>query len=159
MRNAITYSLLIAASCIGAMSHAATYYKWIDPNGVPHYSQYAPTQGVDLKKVQVINTREMAMASAGGNSNANNGVPASPVGATQTAEQRRIAELEAQNKAQQKEQDKERCKTLQANLQNMNAGGRVYEMAQNGERKYLDGREIELRRQQIQQAINQYCKG
>ena len=99
------------------------------------------------------------MASAGGNSNANNGVPASPVGATQTAEQRRIAELEAQNKAQQKEQDKERCKTLQANLQNMNAGGRVYEMAQNGERKYLDGREIELRRQQIQQAINQYCKG
>lgn len=159
MHQTITRMLLLAVSLIGMTTHAATYYKWTDPNGVPHYSQYAPTQGVDLKKVQVINTREMAMPSSSGNTNTNNTAASGAPETSQTPEQRRIAELEAQNKAQQKEQDKERCKTLQANLQNMNAGGRVYEMAQNGERKYLDGREIELRRQQIQQAINQYCKG
>lgn len=159
MRQAITRTILIAASFLAAISQAATYYKWIDPNGVPHYSQYAPTQGVDLRKVQVVNTRELAMASAGSNTRGNAEMPASAPAANQTPEQKRIAELEAQSKAQKQQQDQERCKTLQANLQNMDAGGRVYEMAPNGERKYLDGREIELRRQQIQQAINQYCKG
>lgn len=31
-------------------------------------------------------------------------------------------------------------------------------MDNKGERKYLDGREIELRRQQVAQTVSQYCK-
>ena len=73
-------------------------------------------------------------------------------------EQQRIAELETQNKLQQQQQDQERCKSLQNNLANLNVGGRVFEMDANGERKYLDSREIELRRDKVAQALKQYCK-
>ena len=45
------------------------------------------------------------------------------------------------------------------NLTNLNVGGRIYEMDANGKRQYLDGREIELKRERVQQAINQYCNG
>lgn len=145
------YLSLILLSFATLTTNAATYYRWVDANGTPHYSQYAPTNGVDLRKVEVVNARYLGPATqpAGGD----NGQPV-----YLNPEQQRIAELEAQNKAQQQEQDKERCKALQNNLSNLNAGGRIYEMDPSGERKYLDGRAIELKRQQAQQAINQFCK-
>lgn len=146
-------ALVLTVFSIGL--NAATYYKWTDGNGVPHYSQYAPTNGVDLKKVQVINTRELGSPAATSATAGANGGPASTA---MNPEQKRIAELEAQNKAQQKLQDQERCKSLQNTLANLNVGGRVYEMDNKGERKYLDGREIELKRQTVSKAISQYCK-
>ncbi len=153
MRKPFT-AIILMMTAVGL--NAATYYKWTDSNGVPHYSQFAPTNGVDLKKVQVINTRELGSPAATATASTNaTGTAAS---ATMSPEQKRIAELEAQNKAQQQQQDKERCKALQNNLSNLNVGGRVYEMDNKGERKYLDGREIELRRQKVAQAISQYCK-
>lgn len=146
-------ALVLTVFSIGL--NAATYYKWTDSNGVPHYSQYAPTNGVDLKKVQVINTRELGSPATTSATAGTNGAPASTA---MNPEQKRIAELEAQNKAQQKMQDQERCKSLQNTLANLNVGGRVYEMDSKGERKYLDGREIELKRQTVSKAISQYCK-
>ena len=153
MRKSFT-AILLMMTAVGL--NAATYYKWTDSNGVPHYSQFAPTNGVDLKKVQVINTRELGSPAATATATSTNGTAAAS--APMNPEQKRIAELEAQNKAQQQQQDKERCKALQNNLSNLNVGGRVYEMDNKGERKYLDGREIELRRQKVAQAISQYCK-
>lgn len=147
---------LALLSLVTAVASAATYYKWTDPNGVPHYSQYAPTNGVNLKKVQVINTRELGPATSAAATASTSGQ--STASATMTPEQQRIAELEAQKKDSDKAQTQERCKSLQTNLSNLNVGGRVYEMDDKGERKYLDGREIELKRQKVQQAINQYCK-
>lgn len=128
--------------------NAATYYKWTDSNGVPHYSQHPPTNGVNLKKVQVINTRELGVPST---------TPTATTAAVLSPEQQKIAQLEAQNKAQQLQQDQERCKSLQNNLSNLNVGGRVFEMDDKGERKYLDSREIELRRERVAQALKQYC--
>lgn len=154
---------LLLLSCILspvliAMSHAATYYKWTDKNGVPHYSQYAPTNGVNLRNVQVINTRELGPSSSTPATAANAKSVASGTSPTLTPEQKRNAELEAQNQQLKKQQDAERCKSLQNTLANLNQGGRIYEMDGKGERKYLDGREIELRRQQVAQTVNQYCK-
>lgn len=144
--------------CLFMNSHAATYFKWTDKNGVPHYSQYAPTNGVNLRNVQVINTRELGPSSSAAATASNAKGAASTVSPTQTPEQQRIAELQAQNQQLKKQQDAERCKALQNTLTNLNQGGRVYEMDNKGERKYLDGREIELRRQQVAQTVNQYCK-
>ena len=146
-------SLLLAPMFV-TPSNAATYFKWTDKNGVPHYSQYAPTNGVNLHKVQVVNTREL-----GPSSSAAAAVPnASSAAPTQNPDQKRNAELESRNKLLKKQQDQEHFKSLQNNLANLNVGGRVYEMDDKGERKYLDGREIELRRGKVAQAINQYCK-
>lgn len=54
---------LMLSPFVMASSNAATYYKWTDKNGVPHYSQYAPTNGVNLRQVQVVNTRELGPSS------------------------------------------------------------------------------------------------
>ena len=149
---------LMLSPFVMASSNAATYYKWTDKNGVPHYSQYAPTNGVNLRQVQVVNTRELGPSSRAPATAGNSTGAASGASPTLTADQKRAAELEAQNQQLKKQQDAERCKSLQNTLANLNQGGRVYEMDDKGERKYLDGREIELRRQQVAQTVSQYCK-
>lgn len=149
---------LMLSPFVMTSSNAATYYKWTDKNGVPHYSQYAPTNGVNLRQVQVVNTRELGPSSSAPATAGNTKGAASGVSPTLTADQKRTAELEAQNQQLKKQQDAERCKALKSTLANLNQGGRVYEMDNKGERKYLDGREIELRRQQVAQTVSQYCK-
>lgn len=148
--------LLLATAQIG---QTVTIYKWIQPNGTPRYSQNPPTNGVNLKKVQVLELRNSGgLANPGQMAGSTTANPNAAAEASMTPEQKRIKELEAQNKAQTEQQTQERCKSLQNNLQNLNAGGRVYETDSNGERKYLDNREMELRKQKIAEAVQQYCK-
>lgn len=158
--------LLLSLVTVSLSSQAITLYKWTDPNGTPHFSDVAPTNGVNLKKVQVIEMRTDGRVADAGKLGANSatgatgtapspvatgGTPASATAGTPSPEQARIKELETQ-------QLKERCQSLQNNLQNLNAGGRVYEMDAQGQRKYLDDREMELRKQKVADAISQYCK-
>jgi len=89
---------LMLSPFVMASSNAATYYKWTDKNGVPHYSQYAPTNGVNLRQVQVINTRELGPSSRAPATAGNSTGAASGVSPTLTADQKRAAELEAQSK-------------------------------------------------------------
>ena len=77
--------------------------------------------------------------------------------APQSAEEQRVAQLEARIKEQEAQANAQRCQSLRNNLTNLNVGGRIYEMDANGKRQYLDGREIELKRERVQQAITQYC--
>lgn len=153
--------LLLSLATVSISSQAITLYKWTDANGTPHFSDVAPTNGVNLKNVQVIEMRtdgrvadagKMAQTSAPAATGVAPSSAAASAGAgTPSPEQARIKELEDQ-------QIKERCKSLQNNLQNLNAGGRVYEMDAQGQRKYLDDREMELRKQKVAEAISQYCK-
>ncbi|ELA08229.1 hypothetical protein MOMA_06696 [Moraxella macacae 0408225] len=144
--------LILSITALNTHANNEYYYGWTDASGTSHYTQYHPSNGVDANKVKEYSYRNNFHSVAPVATQANNSTQAL------TPEQQRIAELEAKNKAQQAEQDKERCKSLQNKLSNLQAGGRVYEMSDKGERKYLDGREIELKRQETQQAINQYCK-
>ncbi|MFP3354629.1 hypothetical protein R0K04_25080, partial [Pseudoalteromonas sp. SIMBA_153] len=73
----------------------------------------------------------------------------------QTAEEQRVAALEARIKEQEAQANAQRCQSLRNNLTNLKVGGRIYEMDANGKRQYLDGREIELKRERVQQAITQ----
>ncbi|MGI9339100.1 MAG: DUF4124 domain-containing protein, partial [Psychrobacter sp.] len=73
------------------------------------------------------------------------------------AEAQRVAQLEARIKEQEANANAQRCQSLRNNLTNLNVGGRIYEMDASGNREYLDSREIELKRERVQQAISQYC--
>lgn len=151
--------LFLAATAIGVMSlvnqsQAIQVYKSIGSFGEVKYSQYPPQNG---KKVEVLEFRSNGtQASAGqfaGKTDANQ-PPAAP-----SAENQRVAELEARIKDQEANANAQRCQSLRNNLTNLNVGGRIYEMDANGNRKYLDSREIELKRERVQQAITQYCSG
>lgn len=145
---------IIFLSFITLTANAITYYKWVDTNGVPHYSDTAPTNGVNLNKVEVINSRNFAAPTPYAPTTVATPTTNNANTTAQTPEQKRIAELEAQKKAD----DQSRCKSLQDSLKNLDMGGRAYEIDDKGQRKYLDNREVELKRQTVQQAINQYCK-
>ncbi|AOY44864.1 MULTISPECIES: hypothetical protein [Psychrobacter] len=135
-------------------SQAIQVYKSIGAYGEVKYSQHAPQNG---KNVELIEFRSDGRQNNAGQmagktdpSQSNN---------TQTAEEQRVAALEARIKEQEAQANAQRCQSLRNNLTNLNVGGRIYEMDANGKRQYLDGREIELKRERVQQAIDQYCSG
>ncbi len=159
MTNMATKLLIgLTTTCVLALSmntsQAVQVYKSIGAHGEVKYSQHAPQ---NARNVEVIEFR-----SDGRQNNA--GQMAGKTDANQSAgtpnpEDQRVAELEARIKDQEAQANAQRCQSLRNNLTNLNVGGRIYEMDANGKRQYLDGREIELKRERVQQAIGQYCKG
>ncbi|AMN66826.1 DUF4124 domain-containing protein [Psychrobacter sp. P11G5] len=148
----------VATTCLLALSmnssHAIQVYKSIGAHGEVKYSQHAPQ---NARNIEVIEFRsDGRQANAGqmaGKTDVNQNSGA------QNAEEQRVAQLEARIKDQEAQANAQRCQSLRNNLTNLNVGGRIYEMDANGKRQYLDGREIELKRERVQQAIGQYCKG
>ncbi|MDO5768225.1 MAG: DUF4124 domain-containing protein [Psychrobacter sp.] len=133
---------------------AIEVYKSIGAHGEVKYSQHKPR---DAKNVEVIEFR-----SDGRQNNAGQMAGKTDPNQQQnapSAEEQRVAQLEARLKDQEQQANAQRCQTLRNNLTNLNVGGRIYEMDANGNRKYLDGREIELKRERMQKAIDQYCSG
>ncbi|MGP5193068.1 DUF4124 domain-containing protein [Psychrobacter celer] len=150
--------LLVSASMAGMLmlsmsaSHAIQVYKSIGAHGEVKYSQHAPQNG---KNVELIEFRSDGRQNNPGEMAGK--TDASQSSNAQTAEQQRVAQLEARIKEQEAQANAQRCQSLRNNLTNLNVGGRIYEMDANGKRQYLDGREIELKRERVQQAIDQYC--
>ena len=155
---ATTAKWLTSTTCMLMLSmnasQAIQVYKSIGAHGEVKYSQHAPQNG---KNVELIEFRSDGRQNNAGQmagktdpSQSNN---------TQTAEEQRVAALEARIKEQEAQANAQRCQSLRNNLTNLNVGGRIYEMDADGKRQYLDGREIELKRERVQQAIDQYCSG
>ena len=134
-------------------SHAIQVYKSIGAHGEVKYSQHAPQNGRNIEVIEFRSDgRQSNAGQLAGKTEANQAAPPS-------AEEQRVAQLEARIKEQEAQANAQRCQSLRNNLTNLNVGGRIYEMDANGKRQYLDGREIELKRERVQQAINQYCNG
>ncbi|MGP5069088.1 DUF4124 domain-containing protein [Psychrobacter faecalis] len=114
-------------------SHAIQVYKSIGAHGEVKYSQHAPQS----------DGRQSNAGQLAGKTEANQAAP-------QSAEEQRVAQLEARIKEQEAQANAQRCQSLRNNLTNLNVGGRIYEMDTNGKRQYLDGREIELKRERVQ---------
>ncbi len=148
--------LLISTACMLMMSmntsQAIQVYKSIGAHGEVKYSQHAPQNGKNVELIEFRSDgRQNNAGQMAGKTEANQDSN------TQSAEEQRVAQLEARIKEQDAQANAQRCQSLRNNLTNLNVGGRIYEMDANGKRQYLDGREIELKRERVQQAINQYC--
>ena len=156
-KNRLTKLLLtVSTTCLLALtmhaSHAIQVYKSIGAHGEVKYSQYPPQNS---KKIEVIefrsDGRQTDAGKMAGKTNATQNVP------TQSPEDQRVAQLEARIQEQEANANAQRCQSLRNNLTNLTVGGRIYEMDANGKRQYLDSREIEVKRERVQQAITQYC--
>ncbi|MEN2752255.1 DUF4124 domain-containing protein [Psychrobacter sp. FBL11] len=148
----------VITTCVFALpmsaSHAIQVYKSLGTHGEVKYSQHAPQ---NARNIEVIEFRSDGRQSDAGQMAGK--TDASQSSDTPNAEQQRVAQLEARIKDQEAQANAQRCQSLRNNLTNLNVGGRIYEMDANGKRQYLDGREIELKRERVQQAIGQYCQG
>lgn len=148
--------LLISTACMLMLSinasHAVQVYKSIGTHGEVKYSQHAPQNGKNVELIEFRSDgRQSNAGQLAGKTEANQSTN------TQTAEEQRVAQLEARIKEQDAQANAQRCQSLRNNLTNLNVGGRIYEMDASGKRQYLDGREIELKRERVQKAIDQYC--
>ncbi len=158
MNTAAKLLVTLSTTCMLALSMNASYavqvYKSVGAYGEVKYSQYAPQNGKNIEVIEFrsdgrqTNTGQMAGKT---DANQNN--------ETLNPEEQRVAQLEAKIKEQDANANAQRCQSLRNNLTNLNVGGRIYEMDASGKRVYLDSREIELKRERVQQAIGQYCNG
>ncbi|WP_333614580.1 DUF4124 domain-containing protein [Psychrobacter sp.] len=157
LNTATKLLMSLSAACMLMLpinaSHAVQVYKSIGAHGEVKYSQHAPQNGRNIEVIEFRSDgRQNNAGQLAGKTEANQAAP-------QSAEEQRVAQLEARIKEQEAQANAQRCQSLRNNLTNLNVGGRIYEMDANGKRQYLDGREIELKRERVQQAINQYCNG
>lgn len=159
MKNTATRLLFtVSTACMLVLSmnasHAIQVYKSVGVHGEVKYSQHPPQVGSNIEVIEFRSDgRQTSAGEMAGKTDASQNNNA------QTAEEQRVAQLEARIKAQEAQANAQRCQSLRNNLTNLNVGGRIYEMDADGQRQYLDGREIEQKRERVQQAINQYCSG
>ena len=147
----IGFSFLCTLALPMHTSHAIQVYKSVGDHGEVKYSQHAPLNHNNFEVIEFRSDgRQTTPGQMAGKTDPNQTV-------TQSAEEQRVAQLEARIKEQEAQANAQRCQSLRSNLTNLNVGGRIYEMDANGKRQYLDSREIELKRERVQQAINQYC--
>lgn len=128
--------------------NAIEVYKSIGEHGEVKYSQHPPRGVKDVELIVLRSDgRQVSAGKMAGKTDPNQQVE------TKTAEEQRIAELEARIKEKERLDNAKVCQSLRNNLANLNMGGRIYETDEEGNRQYLDNREIELKRESIQKAL------
>ena len=150
----IALCLIVVSLCVLSIndSYAVQVYKSIGAHGEVKYSQHQPQNGKNIELIEFRSDgRQNNAGQMAGRTQANQNEP------TQSAEDQRVAQLEARIKDQEAQANAQRCQSLRNNLTNLNVGGRIYEMDASGKRQYLDSREIELKSERVQKAISQYC--
>ena len=121
-----------------ALADEEVVYRWLDSNGVVHYSERAP-KGIPSEKVtikqQIINRSS---------------VPG------QTSEQPADT-AQAQFDQQQNEQRQALCSQAKQQLERLNSSKPILTATESGEYRLLEVQEVEQKKDEMQQAIDTYC--
>jgi hypothetical protein len=146
MRN-ILAGLLVALACAPA---GAQVYKWVDANGVTHYSEKPPETG----KAKEVPLREASPAGADAKT-----APDASLQERERAFRQRLAERQQAEAKQAKDKAarEEDCKRARLHLADMNHSPMLYDLNDKGERVYMSD---EQRAQTIaasQEDYNQHC--
>ncbi len=158
--------VLVVFSLTATLSHAEIY-KWKDKNGAIRYSDTPPPSNI---KQEALSGKKIVQPTAQ--------APLTPVETTKPvvsaegnkeamrkegdAAKKRQAEAEADKKAKQAKEKQElaqaeNCKLARANLATYNNGGRITKTDENGERIYLDDKDIAKGKVLAQEDVNKYC--
>lgn len=139
---------VVSGLSITGFANTYTVYKTVSANGVPTFSQIPPssTQNYDVLTFRNDGRVTTATDDRNQSNDADNN------------QAQQVAALEQRVNEMQARENDQRCQALRNSLANMNMGGRIYEMDNNGNRVYLDEQQIQERRQRAQQAIAQFCQ-
>lgn len=138
----------VACLLVTAPALANDIYKYVDENGTVHYVD-RPTGAATEERVAFVSQRS-------------SGAPRSSESGPDWRE-RREARQEAQKAADEEaSQEAERAKLCQESrnrLQQYNEARRLYRNDENGERVYLDEKEVEEARNKVAELIEENCNG
>jgi hypothetical protein len=154
-----TFIILLLMLMTATAAQAGKIYKWTDPDGSVHYSQTPPPD----HKVKEMNVA-VPMPSSGSSSNASattNSGQKSGAGQKQagnTPANKKQAEKQAALEKKNEENRKENCKRANKRLRTINAGGRFYDVNEEGERVYWDDDKRASELSDAQKSVDEWCK-
>lgn len=153
------YLHLIATSllCISLNSHAAQqFYKWVDDNGVTHYSATPPENASKASKVKVGSGPTPADTSATATT------PAAPATAPSAKPDSKapsgISQKAADALAKNATKNAEECANLKQSYQTLLDHGRVRQKNEDGSTRVMSDEEKMAAIKNAEQQINDYCK-
>jgi hypothetical protein len=144
-------------------SHAfAGVHKWLDENNHVHYSDQPPPANAKARKLAPIATGTPAEES---DANAESDAATSPkTFSEREAELRKSQQAkqqEAEKAAQEQENreiEKKNCDNAQHNLKVLQAGGRIVDLDEKGERYFLTDEQLQQRVTKAQEDVKARCK-
>jgi len=147
-----TTPVLIAALLLGLLTAAAasataeTIYKWVDEEGVVHYSA-RPPEGVDFVEMGIELEEEQA--------------PAPAPDTQEAADANRPGEPPEQPEMTETEPDPEmvaeRCRQARSNLENLLRRPNITIRGEDGEQRIIDDEERERIIEETQAFIDEWC--
>ena len=147
MRKVLPAAVLIGM-CLPAF--AAGVYKWVDEDGVVHYSDKKP----DHQSSQQLNVRTAPAPGAQDRPSAQEQNKA----LTDKQEVEKLRQQQATETAQAEARQSERCDAVKKNLETLSTTARIREKGDNGELRYLTPEEILDRKKQSQSILDNECQ-
>jgi len=156
--------IIIASGCLGLSAHGGKIYKWVDQQGVTHYSEQAPTdkktETVRINPHQAESESPQPLSMEAEAETQQPQLPGEadlsqqqlPTEQQKTEEQKRVQ--------QQKTVQQQNCATAQQKLRALKNAGRVRQLdADSGEYIYLPD-EVKLAQiQQMSDYLRDKCRG
>ena len=150
----ILFTSLLTLMLVGPIALAGKVYKWVDKDGNVHYGQQP--EGAGAAQEMRIKTQRSSVnedppaeeteAKKDGSDNKEESVKVSS--------QKEKEEIEKKNAAIRKKN----CSIAKKRLASINAGGRLYEGDEKGERKFWDDSTTNAKRAEAQAMVDEWCK-
>ncbi|MGD8938092.1 MAG: DUF4124 domain-containing protein [Gammaproteobacteria bacterium] len=152
-QNSVVLLALLGLAVFCAGAQAGGIYKWVDKEGNVHYSQdpqHLSDQPMNIKVPKSSSSQETA------SSKEESPTAAEPQtgDAGQTEEQKALEEAAARK---QQEAGKKNCQTAMKRFATITAGGRIYEVDEQGERVYWDDNTRQAKLAEAQQDVDKWC--
>lgn len=152
-----------AIAAILAAPAAAQQYKWKDANGRTQYGDIPPA-GVHAERLTRSN-----VGTVSGGAPSGSGDTAKPAAGPKTAAEmeqdyrkRRMEAEEKQKKDDKLAQDsrirQENCQRAKEQLASLESGMRQMRVNAQGEREFLDDKEVEARKADARRAVSEWCR-
>jgi hypothetical protein len=140
---AVVCGLALVLGTVSVSSYGATYYRWVDKEGITHYTS-APPQGIPSEKVSM-------------------GAGSSPYPATapETAPARETTNPSSPPTVSQQEaqlKDEQLCQAAQDRMKTLDSGRRLRVPTDDGGFRYLSEEDLAEERAVTQRAIDQSCQ-
>lgn len=140
--------------CLASVTHAGIY-KWVDKNGQVHYGERPSTS----QKSEKIHVRDIGKPANNTNKQSEE-VPQEDKRAKLLRafeEERNLKKEQRQKDRQQAEQRKRNCDIAKDELRRYQSASRVYDLDENGKRKYLPDSAREQSIQRARHEVNRWC--
>lgn len=152
MKVAFASAAILFIACI-ANAGAQSIYKWIDENGVTHFSEQRP-QGVESERLSVKVNSGFRGDSSG---TADSSTESFARSREARQEKREQAAEDAERAAQQKAIREENCAKARERLNTYETSRRLYREREDGEREYLTDDELDQARADSRELVKEWC--